>query len=378
MQKLIFISLISIILFSGSTLKGENPARKNKPAEIHFFENPNFTGRKVVFRPGDKRKNLDKAINGFVWDNKISSIKITGSDFGVAFYEHPNYLGYVGESFTNIRNLKDVKLSAENWNNRISSFKVIRKKVIASKRWGLSRRRRSFIEVYTEPDFQGDSARIYTGDKRSNLITERLWSMKLKKRISFDNKISSLKIFGSNISLMLYEFPLFSGEEGKISRDIADLSSLKCGSSNWNNKISSLEAIKSSGQKIKQSMRGKVPLIGHGERIEFYENNNFRGGSFVLEAGESLADLSKKIYQIKLGKKTVERNMNNKISSIRVLGNLIGVNFFEKSGYKGKSSITFQSIPDMSKLVNNWDNQVSSLKVLVYDRKKHGVLSRTR
>lgn len=111
---------------SNYTLAAGNPG----PDQALFFENSDYGGSFISFSKGTNVADLTKwnTPTGSKWNDRISSIKV-GSGVRVLIYEHTNFGGRC-MTLSSSRNYpymdsQNANLSgSENWNDRISSFKV--------------------------------------------------------------------------------------------------------------------------------------------------------------------------------------------------------------------------------------------------------------
>lgn len=78
----------------------------------------------------------------------------------------------------------------------------------------------------------------------------------------------------------------------------------------------------------------------------FFQDANFRGEYFCIEANDDLRNLP--------------RNMRDRISSLRVIGN-VGAVVFRDDKFKGRSGHFFTDVRDFRK--QGWNDQISSIRV---------------
>lgn len=107
-----------------------NPMGNPNANKAFFFENSNYGGASAEFGKGANIPDLTRynTTSGAKWNDRISSVKV-GSGVRVLIYEHINYGGRCmtlssGRDYPS-QGSQNANLSgSENWNDRISSFKV--------------------------------------------------------------------------------------------------------------------------------------------------------------------------------------------------------------------------------------------------------------
>ena len=107
-----------------------NPMGSPNANKAFFFENSNYGGASAEFGKGANIPDLTRynTTSGAKWNDRISSVK-EGSGVRVLIYEHINYGGRCmtlssGRDYPS-QGSQNANLSgSENWNDRISSFKV--------------------------------------------------------------------------------------------------------------------------------------------------------------------------------------------------------------------------------------------------------------
>jgi hypothetical protein len=88
--------------------------------------------------------------------------------------------------------------------------------------------------------------------------------------------------------------------------------------------------------------RESMPRVG----VCFFENSNFQGQYFCVAQGDDVAQ--------------VPRDMNDKISSIRVIGN-VEVTVFKDDRFNGRSARFMTDVRDLQR--QGWNDEISSLRV---------------
>jgi hypothetical protein len=169
----------------------------------------------------------------------------------------------------------------------------------------------------------------------------------------FGNRISSVRILGRG-EITLYEHPNFQGREVSINSDAPDLRRLGF----WNDQADSLRVAARGGfrdgrdRDRDRGRDGRDRSFGE-DRVCFFEDINFRGGSECWDAGDEVSDLR-------------SRRWNDRISSVRVFGRTRVV-LFEDNNYGGQRLVVDGDIADFTRLSvdgrYSWNDRVSSFRV---------------
>lgn len=115
--------------------------------------------------------------------------------------------------------------------------------------------------------------------------------------------------------------------------------------------LSSAAVAAEGGQRGNRNDRGRAEKRWGSEDMPragvcLFENSNFRGQYFCVESDEDLARMP--------------RDMRDRISSMRVLGN-VGVIVFRDEKFKGPSGRFLTDVRDLRK--QGWNDQISSIRV---------------
>jgi Peptidase inhibitor family I36 len=264
MKKLTHISGLVFVIVSMVAVSASAQTRGGGVRDqVCVYENNNYTGWQQCFAPGDQIPDLGDH------RNKISSIRVFGDARLLAFADK-NFQGVSLDVANDMSDLAQVKnpspFIAATWNDKIESLRVTsRLDVLGRKdeprevvRGGDSRDRdyrgddrdyryddrdyryddrrrfpdsRNVVCVYEEPEYRGRFECFQAGEEISDL----------GRRISWNDRISSLRVYGS-ARVTVYRNINFRGDRVTIDRDIADLRRLRMtGSLSWNNQISSID-----------------------------------------------------------------------------------------------------------------------------------------
>ncbi|MDD4881122.1 MAG: phospholipase A2 [Gallionellaceae bacterium] len=108
-----------------------NPMGSPNADKAFFFENSNYGGASTEWSKGTEVNDLTKwnTPTGAKWNDRISSIKV-GSGARVLIFEHINFGGRCmalssGRDYPNMTSEKTGLSGSANWNDRISSLKVV-------------------------------------------------------------------------------------------------------------------------------------------------------------------------------------------------------------------------------------------------------------
>jgi len=164
------------------------------PCRVEFYEHANFKGVKNVYMSDTNRVKRN---------DEMSSLKVGGGCCAV-IYEHYNYGG------KSQKYCKATKFVGKWWNDRVSSVKVV-------KDAGCS------VEFYQHAQFKGVK-NVYTSDA---------------KRVKRNDEMSSLKV-GDGCCAVIYEHYNFGGKSQKYCGPVAFVGKF------WNDKVSSVKVVKAS------------------------------------------------------------------------------------------------------------------------------------
>ncbi len=273
-------------LISSFEVSNQLPGARDK---VCFYEHTDFLGRELCVNPGERSDFL----SGF--NDAISSIRVWGK-IDVRVCEHA---GYGGRCMTVAQ---DETYVGDQWDDRISSYQVgnegsddLRQadaRARAEKRQRDRRARRKIVErmartdpnkicFYEDAHFQGRE-RCTVGGMRGDFVGEEL-----------NNKTSSIRVYGT-VGARVCDGPARDGECIFISSTIEKMEYP------WDNRIVSYETGADNHVYDGEQWR---PPVRH--EVCFYEGPGFRGYELCVKPGQK-ADLPPEL--------------NNKISSIRVLG----------------------------------------------------------
>jgi Peptidase inhibitor family I36 len=222
--------------------------------------------------------------------------------------------------------------------------------------------------VYKDINYQGAVQCYSAGDELNTLGTQ-------------NRSISSIRLYG-RATVTVYENTSFGGHSAQFTSDVPDLGRrIMQGNTSWSDRIDSLRISGYSGvpnideRKYPTDSRPNVqrrqqPRDG----ICVYDRPNYEGRSECWNQGQNVSDLTR------------QGNWNGQISSIRLFGNSLAV-VYQDTGYRGESLTVDRDIPDLAairgrgpgygngrgrgygKNVENWDRQISSVKVQAQQRR---------
>ena len=150
-----------------------------------------------------------------------------------------------------------------------------------------------------------------------------------------NDRISSIRIFGS-AEVIVYKDANFHGSSKRFDDDIPDLRA-----QGWNDRISSF-SVGSRGYMGGGGWGGSMTSSG----VCFYEHRNFDGRYFCANMGASNPQ--------------VPEGTNDRISSIRILGN-ISVTVFQDARFGGRSQTFDRDVRSLAAVA--WDDLISSYRV---------------
>jgi len=181
------------------------------------------------------------------------------------------------------------------------------------------------------------------------------------------NQISSVRVYG-RARVVVYDSTDFRGSQAEFSNDVPDLGLRALGGRTWSDHIESFRVVDERGYNppppppvVSQPFpfprgggRDEQP-IRINEGVCVYERPNFQGRGQCFAPGEDIRDLGR------------VRDLNNRISSIRVFGGARAI-IFRDIQFRGENSMIDGDIPDLSRVRMRggigWNDQISSIEIL--------------
>jgi Peptidase inhibitor family I36 len=196
----------------------------------------------------------------------------------------------------------------------------------AQPRWGRNGPMpRSGVCFFDDVDFRGQSFCVREGDTLDALPA------------GMNDRISSIRIIG-RAEVIVFRDVRFSGPSARFATDVRDLRS-----QGWNDAISSARVETSSWENNWRPQWGGDREM-RGEGACFYQDAGFRGQTFCVSRGGSIASLPP--------------GFNDHISSVRVRG--ANVMIFMDADFRGRST---RITSDVDNLGGMWNDRISSIRV---------------
>lgn len=296
-------------------------------AQITVFPECNFRGTPITLSPGDfDRAALNRA---GIFDNDISSI-VVSDGYSVTLYDSARFRGRSVEVDAVTSCLQDL-----NFDNLTTSLSIIEAgsgfepadgMVITSDEAG--------IELYTDCDYRGRSARIPVGE----YMSRDLQSVGLS-----DNSISSIRVpKGFVVEIFVNDFQ--RGHSGKLNQDN------KCLVKRFNDTVSSIVVTSHQVPNEPDATGDPIAIV--------YSECNYRGQTAELRAGDFSANALAALGM-----------PDNAISSLRLAAG-VEVQVFENDFFRGGAVAITSNIRCMSG--DRFDNTISSVKVIPGDGSSDG------
>jgi hypothetical protein len=197
------------------------------------------------------------------------------------------------------------------------------------------------IIFYEKTNFRGDKVKFSGFGDYSDLSEKRRGVLS-----DWNDRISSIQLRG-RAELEVYRDKNFKGPSQIITRSIPDLGTVF--RANWNNMISSFKFNTIDSESVKP-------------QVIFYENPYYSGNSFIMYAGTVEKKLRDKRLGDKLNSLVRRKTWNDKIESIKIIGNLTVI-VYEDESFEGESHILTQDVPNLDTLQYKFRNKISSIKV---------------
>jgi len=194
---------------------------------------------------------------------------------------------------------------------------------------------------YQDANYQGWEQCYSAGDEVSNLGNRK-------------NAISSIRFYGRNLRVIVYDDESFRGRSAEFSADVSNLDYRTISDSKrWNDHVRSLRIVSDVRSPQGSGGRQSDPREPR-DGICVYEHAAFQGRSYCWSEGEEIRDLARL------------SNWNDRISSIRLFGRA-RVMVFRDSEFRGENLIVDRDIADLARLRMSlllaWNDQISSLRV---------------
>lgn len=208
--------------------------------DILFFEDSELRGEALVFHGPHSIPRLDEYYSGpLSWNDQISSVAINGP-YQVILFEHAYYQGrsvLLDASTFNVTQLLDGHGHYENWNDRVSSMKILPKRGGHRPGPEPDRPRPGLPagELFEHSDFRGESLALFQGQEIRNLGA-----------IDWNDRTSSMQIKPGFV-MILYEHADFRGQSIRLDHQQHNLGSprgVHGHFAGWNDRASSLKIIR--------------------------------------------------------------------------------------------------------------------------------------
>ena len=184
---------------------------------VCVYEHAGFGGWEACYPVGSDIPDLGNA------RNSISSVRIEGRA-EITLYQHPGFNGREVTIDRSVSNLNDV---GRFWNDETDSLRVSTPGFRGG-RGDRDDRRAERVCVYQHIGFQGNSQCFDAGDDVRDL-----------RSIGWNDGISSIRVFG-RMEVAVFEDANFQGQRLILDGDVDDLTQVRAGGGNWNDRISSL------------------------------------------------------------------------------------------------------------------------------------------
>ncbi len=221
-----------------------------RPAAV-IFENSQHRGARFALGLGEEIRDLGQfQLDVDSWNDEISSIDLR-EGVSIILYEHSHFRGRritLDRSIRRLSSLRNHYGSFDNWNDRVSSIRVI-PSTPHRDRYGddnRDRRRSDKIEkkqpaimLFSDSRFSGKRLPLREGDSIPNL-----------SRIDWNDTISSIRL-NEGVRIQLFEHANFRGRSVIINADQHNMNYIRPDRSyygrteGWNDRVSSLRVISS-------------------------------------------------------------------------------------------------------------------------------------
>ncbi len=238
-----------------------------RPAAV-FFEHAQHHGASIALDVGEEIPDLARVFSHYnSWNDEISSINLK-EGVSVILYEHSHFRGRRIKLDHSTRRLSSARShfgSFENWNDRVSSIRVIRSNRQRERReddFSRDRERKdrsrvghASVVLFSDSGYSGRRLPLRAGDSIPNL-----------SRIDWNDSISSIRM-NDNLRLQLFEHSNFRGRSIVISASQYNMNHVSPDrpygrSEGWNDRVSSLRVI--SSEKLSNTTSPKIWNNGAG------------------------------------------------------------------------------------------------------------------
>lgn len=177
---------------------------------------------------------------------------------------------------------------------------------------------RNGVCFYMDENYGGESVCANAGEERRN-VGDR-----------YNDRFSSLRIYG-RVRVTVYNDQDFGGAAQSFTSDVRNLQT-------WNDRITSFKVVG-----ISQSGVGGIGYEPR-EGVCLYADENYRGESFCLNAGES--------------QHNVGRRYNDRFSSLRLFGGA-RITVYDDADYGGGQRTFTANVPNL----RDWNDRITSFQV---------------
>ena len=174
---------------------------------------------------------------------------------------------------------------------------------------------------------------------------------------SRNSNASSIRFFG-RARIQVWEETGFRGSATEFDADVRDLSLRAApGGHTWNDRIRSFRVISDNGRSgvAPNPPPNPPPVAVLRDGVCVYERANYQGREQCWRLGDEVNDVGRRA------------GLNNRISSVRVLGDAVAV-FYQETGFRGATLVVDRDIPDLARVrvngaLRTWNDQISSVRV---------------
>jgi hypothetical protein len=206
------LSLFAVMVLSVSLPRDAFSQGRPGRDQVCVYEHADYGGWERCFGAGEAMRDLGNL------RNQISSVRIYGRA-EITLFQHPDFQGRqitIDNSETNL---------PRGWNDETDSLRV---DSAAFGNRGRGERSEDRVCVYQHVGFAGNSRCFDSGDDVPDM-----------RQIGWNDGISSIRVFGRT-RVAVFEDAGFQGQRLIVDRDLPDLTQIRAGRNNWNDRISSL------------------------------------------------------------------------------------------------------------------------------------------
>ncbi len=206
---------------------------------------------------------------------------------------------------------------------------------------------RGRVILYSDADFRGSSLVLNAGEEVRDFALRAY-----DDGVQANDSVSSIRIEG-DVAIELYSNAAFRGGTLVLKDSLANLDDIPGPSRkrNWNDILSSVIVLEDREHRRRRVSPGDT-TERETAKVELFTNANYQGPSIVVEVDNRLPDLSRLRFP--------ERNFNDRVSSIRVVGRL-RLLVYQHTDYRGEPMEITASVPNLDHFPG-WNDSISSLR----------------